>query len=79
MSVDFRKFFNLKKGYTKDELVSSYNNKVTEINRMNSLVGNKSRTTDKKISGRGSLVSKYQALRFAVLMNDFRDVEINLD
>jgi hypothetical protein len=35
MSVDFRKFFNLKKGYTKNELVSSYNNKLTEIDRMN--------------------------------------------
>jgi hypothetical protein len=35
MSVDFRKFFNLKKGYTKDDLVSSYNNKLSEINRMN--------------------------------------------
>jgi len=35
MSVDFRKFFNLKNGYTKDELVTSYNNKLAEINRMN--------------------------------------------
>ena len=35
MSVNFRKFFNLKNGYTKDELVSSYNNKITEIDRMN--------------------------------------------
>ena len=35
MSVDFRKFFNLKNDYTKDELVSSYNNKLTEIDRMN--------------------------------------------
>ena len=35
MSVNFRKFFNLKNGYTKDELVSSYNKKITEIDRMN--------------------------------------------
>ena len=35
MSVDFRKFFNLKSGYTKNELVSSYNKKLTEIDRMN--------------------------------------------
>jgi hypothetical protein len=52
---------------------------TSEINRMNGIVGNKSRTTDKKISGRGSLVSKYQALRFAVLINDLRDTPIILN
>lgn len=41
-----------------------------EIVRLNEKIPNKAKGTSKSISGMGSLISKYQSLRFGVLMND---------
>jgi hypothetical protein len=68
---------------TKKQIISdaSYTDDflIAEISRMNSLIEHKSKSTQKRISGRGSLVSKYQALKFAVLMDNLRERQINLE
>ena len=46
---------------------------IGEISKMNDLIPNKVSPTNKSITGRGSLVSKYQALKFGLLMQRLSD------
>jgi hypothetical protein len=52
---------------------------ISEINRINSSIEDKSRTTTKRISGRPSLISKYQSLKFAELMIELTKESISLE
>jgi hypothetical protein len=52
---------------------------LSEINRINATIPNKSRTTTKRISGRPSLISKYQSLKFAELITQLSKEGIKLE
>lgn len=52
---------------------------ISEINRINSSIPDKSRTTTKRISGRPSLISKYQSLKFAEIITQLSEEVINLE